>query len=913
MRNMRFVKIPPGPDFLDHSMAQIAPLIGHQQLVILVPTAAHIMPVKQALRRQAGIVLLPRVITLDYWLNDLPPLPDTTVVSDLQRLLFAHQALKHQQWLRQALGAQADQALFHLAQTLVTLCDELSEVWLPRFAETTNTDSDAILPFADILEPALEAAYAHIHQRVLGEETQLLLAFWRALCDTNSPVILRWQNLQRLAQQVTGPVVWLSPNAPTALELAFLDTAAKQVEVIQIQYDWLPTIDSANTADCINPSPYAILQQAWPELIAATANTSPQHENISEAPTSNSLPTLQLTVCPNFENQAIHAAHLLLDWLNQGLTNLALVTQDRLVARRIQALLARAGIQVHDETGWKFSTTRAAATIMHWFDLLRPTPNSKTLLDWLKSPFVFAHHAHLKEEVALLEYVMRRHTIDSDWYTLSHALTRIENEDPQRVHSTQILLSELQQTITTWLTGKKTLAQWCQLLGQMLDRLGIRPLLEKDSTGTKLLLLLDNLITSAREIDDQKLTLTEFHALLDLHLEQSTSTSVPAHTGYRITFLPLNGLRMRYFDAVLMAGCDENRLPAALQETLFLSSSLRTQLGLLDRTRSQQQQLCDLAELLLNQPIVCFSWQAHGNQGEALSLAPWLLRLEQYLQQITPEKTVRQIYQAPVYQTDTRPCTLPRPIAIAPFPQTLSTNSYNALRRCPYQFFSRHVLGLQPLALLEDSLEKRDLGVWLHELLFDYHSQPNTSLMALSEAFFKQKIAHDGRAIVYWQQWRKLIPAYLAWQQQRLAEGWQWHQGEQALQYKINDPELCLTGRIDRIDQHTQDGYAVLDYKVQNKQVLSSKLKKIDEDVQLPFYALLQDEVTQAGWVSLAGDTVSTITLPELDALAETLLLQIKKDFQAIFQGAPLPAYGKMTACRLCEARGLCRKGYWQA
>ena len=907
---MQILKIPPGPQFLDHSMAQLTSRIRNEQMLILVPTAAHIMPVKQALRRQAGLFLLPRVITLDYWLNDLPPLADITAVSELQRLLFAHQALKDQQWLRQALGAQADQALFNLAQTLVTLCDELSEVWLPRFAQAT--DSDAILPFAEILEPALEQAYAHIHQRVLGEETQLLLAFWRALCEPNSPVILRWQNLQRLAQQISGPVVWLSPSSPTALEMAFLATADKQAEVIQIQYDWFPTTVISNKAGCINPSPFAILHQAWPELNTATANISPKDGNNYEVPASDDLPTLHLTLCPNFENQAIHAAHLLLDWLNQGFTNLALVAQDRLVARRIQALLARLGIQVHDETGWKFSTTRAAATIMHWFDLLRPTPNSKALLDWLKSPFVFSHHAQLKEEVALLEYVMRRHTVDSDWYTLSHALTRIEIDDPQLLHSTQILLTELQQTIATWLTGKKTLAQWCELLDQMLDRLGVRPLLEKDSTGTKLLHLLDDLITRSLQVDHQKFSLTEFRALLDLHLEQSTSTSTPDHTGYRITFLPLNGLRMRYFDAVLMAGCDENRLPAPLQETLFLSSTLRTQLGLLDRARSQQQQLCDLAELLLNQSIVCFSWQAQGKQGELLSLAPWLLRLEKYLEQVIPEKIVRQIYQTPVYQTDTRSCTLPRPIAIAPFPKTISTNSYNALRRCPYQFFSRHLLGLQPLTSLEDSLEKRDLGIWLHELLFRYHHQPNTSLMALSETFFKQKIAQDGRAIVYWQQWRKLIPAYLAWHQQRLTEGWQWHQGEQELQRTVNDPELCLIGRIDRIEQHTEQGYAVLDYKVQNKRVLSSKLKKIDEDVQLPFYALLQNDVAQAGWVTLAGDTVATITLPELDKLAETLLIQIKKDFHAISQGTPLPAYGKMTTCRLCEARGLCRKGYWQ-
>lgn len=80
---MQILKIPPGPQFLDHSMAQLTSRIRNAQTVILVPTAAHIMPVKQALHRQGGFFLLPRVITLDYWLNDLPPLADITAISEL--------------------------------------------------------------------------------------------------------------------------------------------------------------------------------------------------------------------------------------------------------------------------------------------------------------------------------------------------------------------------------------------------------------------------------------------------------------------------------------------------------------------------------------------------------------------------------------------------------------------------------------------------------------------------------------------------------------------------------------------------------------------------------------------------------------------------------------------------------------
>ena len=33
--------------------------------------------------------------------------------------------------------------------------------------------------------------------------------------------------------------------------------------------------------------------------------------------------------------------------------------------------------------------------------------------------------------------------------------------------------------------------------------------------------------------------------------------------------------------------------------------------------------------------------------------------------------------------------------------------------------------------------------------------------------------------------------------------------------------------------------------------------------------------------------------------------------FNALYQGAPLPAQGSAQACEYCEMSGLCRKDYW--
>ncbi len=64
------------------------------------------------------------------------------------------------------------------------------------------------------------------------------------------------------------------------------------------------------------------------------------------------------------EDEARRAAACVLAHLAQGRMPVALAAQDRVLTRRVLALLAHKGLAVRDETGWKLSTTRAAAGIM---------------------------------------------------------------------------------------------------------------------------------------------------------------------------------------------------------------------------------------------------------------------------------------------------------------------------------------------------------------------------------------------------------------------------------------------------------------------------------------------------------------------------------------------------------------------
>lgn len=125
--------------------------------------------------------------------------------------------------------------------------------------------------------------------------------------------------------------------------------------------------------------------------------------------------------------------------------------------------------------------------------------------------------------------------------------------------------------------------------------------------------------------------------------------------------------------------------------------------------------------------------------------------------------------------------------------------------------------------------------------------------------------------------------------------------------------EVELYGRIDRIDRidEKQGGASLLDYKTQTAKVIRDRLK---DDVQLPAYALLHGDATQAAYVALDDERILAVaTGAESGALmddAEAQGQRLCAAFSAMLGGAKLPAHGVGSVCEWCEMSGLCRRDY---
>ncbi len=890
--------IPPSASFwpkVAHVLLEHAALSAYTRescdlsaLRVVVPGFAHAQQLKAALGMQLQRAFIPpRITTLPAWLAMLPPDEnDAPVASASERMMSLYAELRQHGWLKKLFAARRNTDLLPLAQTLLTLFDELSAALLPAMQ---------IEPHA--VEERWQAALEQLPlpaRNMLSDEAQLVWSLWKTQLGASDATAASFARMMRLAGAADAPLVWINPNGPDALQDAFLRAYGERQPVLPILLDW--------HADALAP----VYAAAWNDMLE-------EGFGVDHAPAGIAAPRgLALHAAGSLEEEAQRGAQTIIDWLRAGKSSVAIIAQDRVTARRIRALLERAQIYVADETGWKLSTTRSAAAVAALLDVVTTRAETVALLDLLKSPCLFAQLPGKAGRVMAIEHALRRFNILGGW---DAALAALDGAPEARE-----LLAQIAAQARAF-AGRKTLAEWGALTDRALQALGMRAALEGDAAGAQVVALLDMVARDCAGVA-HPFSFSEWRAFLSLQLE--STPFVPADLDRRVVMLQLNGAQLRSFDAVLMVGADAAHLPSQLNETLFFANAVRRELGLATREMRQRMQQRDFAELLSANPEVVLSYQSNRD-GEPNAISNWIERLRLSLERAGAQPL-------PLHRADIASRTLqpehgamPAPAAPQLLPRKLSASGYNSLVACPYQFFATRMLGLAGLDELSDMPEKRDYGDWLHRILRLYHetlrdrsvvpAAREALLREISQQVFDQELARSGAALGYYARWQKTIPAYLDWANDRESKGWQFELGEQRFEKPLSwdGGRIMLHGYIDRIDRNADGERAVLDYKTRNVQSLRDKLKET-EDHQLAFYGVLSDQpVAAAHFVALevSGDKTGDAAAKNYVEWQAMLEAQIVGNVEAIAAGAPLSATGIERVCTYCEVRGLCRKGAW--
>lgn len=681
--------------------------------------------------------------------------------------------------------------------------------------------------------------------------------------------------------------------------------------LLRAALEWAAASDEAATDRlfALRPSAWIAVQMGGPDALAegllddATAPAlrlvadPPADEPFAEVAASAQLERL---LCDDFETEARASAAAVIEAVDAGRTPVGLVALDRVLLRRVRALLERAGLPLHDETGWLLATTAPATRLVALLRAAVPDAGADARLDWLKTwpPAQAAARDALEALWRGRQHVPLKEAAEALWAEAERHLAP---------------LSE---------AGAMPLASWLDLLQGQLARDGSFDALATDPAGPQVIaaLGLDGQPAWREAASEWRLDLAGFTAWVQATLENAPYLP-PAEPGAPVVLTPLARAFGRGFAQVVLPGADAMHLGAVEPAPSLIGPALARTLGLEQADARRLRQRLALAQVLRAPRVTLL--RRRLDDDEPLAESPdveWLL-IERARAGAPPVPAAAPARHAQAREIAVPPPPLPR--AADALPARLSATQLQALRDCPYRFYARAVLRLYEDDELDAALAKRDYGEWLHDVLHRFHrdrdrARPDLDqLRAVADAVTAERGIDTAELLPFRASFERFAPTYLSWLAVRDAEGWRWRQGETDHTVEPAAPgALVLRGRLDRIDDGPGGRVQVLDYKTGAVEGLKTKAKQPLEDVQLAFYAALlgAGPEVDAAFVAVDGRTApELIPQPRSADVVQTLLEGLAGEWQRLRAGAPLPALGEEPVCGLCEARGLCRRDHWKA
>jgi len=630
-----------------------------------------------------------------------------------------------------------------------------------------------------------------------------------------------------------------------------------------------------------------------------------------------------LAVCDGFEDEAQCATAQVVAHLQRGEQPVALIALDRVLVRRIRALLERSGATLLDETGWTLSTTRAAGRVMTLQRAAADGAGTDTLFDWLKSIEAWPGWRDTPARVAALEAACRKAQL-----ARVDQLKSLRLDEPLAVFRQQVL-ALLRRYGSP---GPHEPGVWLARLGEALAGCGSLATLQADEAGRQVLAALRLDVPAAawpaglQPGAAEALDAGGFAAWVDAVFEHAIyRPGVRGGATPQVIVTPLAQALLRPCAAIVLAGADDAQFGAPPAPHPLLNDALLRELGLPDAETRRSAEATALAHAVRAAPLTLL--RRRLDQREPRSDSPLVERLRLDLQRDGRDLGAWVDPRLPLVPAAV-PQARPAPAAPALLPHKISASAAEALRACPYRWFALYLLGLDEANELDTEVEKRDYGNWLHDVLQRFHLERGAParrdveierLAATGRAVQAEHGIDDDEFLAYAASFDVFVPRYVDWQHERDAAGAAWRESESDREVALPGlPGTVLRGRIDRIDvvrDRAGTALELIDYKTGGTQSLKDKVRLPFEDTQLAVYAaLVADEGRPTKAIYLAVDStreLKEIAHPWVERSAAALVQGLADDLRRLHAGAGLPALGEGQTCDFCAARGLCRRDHW--
>lgn len=371
--------------------------------------------------------------------------------------------------------------------------------------------------------------------------------------------------------------------------------------------------------------------------------------------------------------------------------------------------------------------------------------------------------------------------------------------------------------------------------------------------------------------------------------------------------------------ALVVTGMNEGRVPQSINADMFLPNQLRRELSLEDNDRRLARDAYALSVLTASRRELHVIAARRSAEGDALAPSRLLFACDEAsvvrrtLRLFGPSTAAA----AGILPGSLRPgranskIVIPRPEPLAEPVRAMRVTEFRDYLACPYRYYLRHRLKLEPLDDTAEELDGAAFGLLAHGVLRDFAStraaastspeEIARSLSSLLDRMVREQFGlHPLSAIrVQVEQLRRRLGALAGWQADRVRQGWriEWvetgpKQDEACL--VVDGEPMFLHGRIDRIDVNDRTGQrTIFDYKTSDTPKAPDKTHRNAEgwtDLQLPLYRHLAAGMGIAGPVQLgyiclpkdtsqAGESIASWSedeLREADRTAEMVVRNVR-------------------------------------
>ena len=563
---------------------------------------------------------------------------------------------------------------------------------------------------------------------------------------------------------------------------------------------------------------------------------------------SDGLKDMALAACADPAQEALAIALALRQALEIPGRTAALVTPDRNLARRVAAEMKRWGVAIDDSAGRPLAHTAAGAFLCLVAEAAQAKFATVPLLALLKHPF-----ATLGQDSA----VFRAHARELDRWCL-----RGPRPDPGLAGISRAIAKAAHAHRPPPAKGLAELALWWQGVAEILAPLeklfakkeaALEALAQAHVAAAEDLACINSadcklwrnrdgeaaqaLMASLQE-DARGLPPIEPGSYAPLF--RSLAMRVPVRTAFgrhpRLAILGPLEARLQRYDLTILGGLNEGSWPRGAGSDPWFSRPMRATLGLEQPERSIGLSAHDFAMLAAGPGVLLT--RALKADGAPTIASRWLQRLEQLVLGLNPGLAQEHRRLEAIIPPDppfaglaaamlavtpgerlARPA--PRP-PVEARPRHLSVTEIETWLRDPYAIYAKHVLGLRPLAPLNEEVGPLERGNALHAVVEEFVRRypaalPDDAverLAGLADAIFEQAGIAKSALAIWKPRFLDAAKGFVEIERERRVDIATPHvEKSGCLSFGAPGETFTLTGRADRIDVLADGTAVILDYK----------------------------------------------------------------------------------------------------